>query len=52
MVGRIVRIHCLEGVLRCQMAAAGYGQLEAVNMKTLFIGVCQESDKVVFLNTG
>ena len=51
MVGRIVGVNSLERMLSCQMTATGDGQLEAVNVKTLFIGVGQQSDKVVFLNT-
>ena len=51
MVGRIVGVDSLERMLSCQVTAAGDGQLEAVNVKTLFIGVSKQPYKVVFLNT-
>ena len=50
MVGcRVAVLIPCQGVQGIQVTAAGDGQLEAVYMEALLVGVGQQSDKVMFL---
>ena len=49
--GRTVVIARCQGVCGPQVTAAGDGQFEAVNVKTLLVSVGQKPHKVVFLKT-
>ena len=44
------RVGSSEGMKRGNVTGAGYGQLKAVNVETLLIGVGKQPDKVVFLD--
>ena len=50
--GRAVVVAPSQGVGGAQVAAAGDGQLEAVDVESLLVGVCQQPDEVVFLQAG
>ena len=50
--GRAVVVAPSQGVGGAQVAAAGDGQLEAVDVESLLVGVGQQPDEVVFLQAG